>query len=97
MISISFNLSNPWSKRWQNLWSRAYALPVKNKFIELEVFNDNTIVSFMFRLTTRQSHGGLSMELGLLGYSISFDFYDSRHWNDEAGRYYNYDDTGKAS
>jgi hypothetical protein len=90
MISINFNLSNPWSKVWKNLWSRVYDTPFKNKFIELEIIRDTTIVSFNFRLTTRQSHGGLYMELGLLGYNFSFNFYDNRHWNYEDGRYFKY-------
>ena len=46
----------------------------------------------MFRLSTRQSHGGLYFDLGLLGYSVSFNFYDNRHWNYQAGRYYKYNE-----
>jgi hypothetical protein len=89
MISFSFNLINPWSKRWQNVWCRAYKTPFKNKFIELEILRDSTIISFMFRLSMRQSHGGLNMELGVLGYSVSFNFYDNRHWSYEYNRYFN--------
>ena len=74
MLSVSFNLSNPWGKRWSNVWSHTYDTPFKNKFLELEVLKDTTIVSFMFRLTTQQSHSGLSMEMGLLGYSFNFNF-----------------------
>lgn len=94
MISFNFNLSNPWSKRWKNVWCRAYELPIKNKFIELEVIKDTSIVCFTFRLNTRTDHGGFYIDLGLLGYSFSFNFYDSRHWNVEAGRYYIYDEAG---
>ena len=90
MINFSVNLSNPWSKRWQNIWSRSYKTPFKNKFLELEVFKDSGIICFTFRLSTRQSHGGVSMELGLLGYSFSFNFYDNRHWSYELDRYFNY-------
>ena len=96
MINFSFTLINPWGKRWSNIWSRTYDTPFKNKFLELEVLKDTTIVSFMFRLSTRQSHGGLSMELGLLGYSFNFNFYDNRHWNYEAGRYFKYDEENGA-
>lgn len=97
MISFSFNLRNPWSRRWKNVWNRAYKLPIKNKFIELEVIKDTTILSFMFRFDTRTDHGGLYFDLGILGYSFSFDFYDCRHWNEEAGRYYIYDEAGNAT
>jgi hypothetical protein len=88
MISFSFNLSNPWSKRWKNIWNRAYELPIKNKFIELEVIKDNTILTFMFRFDTRTDHGGLYFDLGILGYSFSFHFYDNRHWDHELDRYF---------
>ena len=92
MISFNFNLTNPWSKRWQNMWCCSYATPFKNKFLELEVIKDASIVSFMCRLTTRQSHSGLYFDLGILGYSFSFNFYDNRHWNYEANRYFKYDE-----
>jgi hypothetical protein len=92
MINFSFGLSNPWCRRWANVWNRAYELPIKSKYLELEVYKDNTIVSFMFRLTTRQDHAGLMVDVGLLGYSASFQYYDIRHWNDGAGRYYIYDE-----
>jgi hypothetical protein len=90
MISINFNLANPWSGRFENLWCRSYATPFKNKFLELEVTKDSSIISFGFRLAGRQSHGGLNMDVGLLGYSFSFNFYDNRHWNYGAGRYFIY-------
>lgn len=90
MISFNFNISNPWWNRWQNVWCHSYSTPFKHKFLELEFFKDTTIVSFSFRLAIRQSHGGLSMELGLLGYSVSFNFYDNRHWNYETGQYFNH-------
>jgi hypothetical protein len=87
MISINFNLRNPWSNRFKNLWARAYCTPFKNKFIELEVYKDFTLVSFMFNWTIRQSHAGLDIDLGLLGYNVHFNFYDGRHWDIETNRY----------
>lgn len=92
MIYFGFNISNPWRNRFDNLWCRSYDTPFKHKFLELELLEDSRIASFSFRLATRQDHSGLSMELGLLGYSFSFNFYDNRHWNNEAGRYYIYDE-----
>jgi len=92
MISFNFNLSNPWSNRFENLWCKSYSTPFKNKFIELEVLKDTSIVSFMFRFSTRQSHSGLSIEFGLLGYSFNFNLYDNRHWNYEANRYFRHNE-----
>lgn len=85
MIYVGFNITNPWSNRFKNLWSRTYNTPFKNKYLELEVIKDTSIVSGSFRLTTRQDHGGLYMDLGLLGYNVSFNFYDNRHWDSNLG------------
>lgn len=92
MIYFGFNITNPWSKRWTNVWNRVYDTPHPSKYIELEVFKDATIASFTFRLGLRESHSGLMIDAGLLGYSFSFNFYDIRHWNTEAGRYYMYNE-----
>jgi hypothetical protein len=95
MISFSFNLSNPLSRRWKNVWNHTYDTPFKNKFLELELIKDNSIVSCMFRLSTRTDHGGLYFDLGMLGYSCVFNFYDNRHWDHELDRYFINDETGK--
>jgi hypothetical protein len=81
MISFNFNLRNPWSKDFKNLWCRVYDTPFKHKYIELEVTKDFTLVSFMFNWTVRQSHAGIDLELGLFGYNVHFQFYDNRHWS----------------
>lgn len=87
MIYFGFNVTNPWCKRWENVWHKAYDTPHKNKFIELEYIRDTSIVSFTFRLTTRSDHAGLMIDLGLLGHCVSFNLHDSRHWNSEEGRW----------
>lgn len=90
MIYFGFNLTNPWCKRWENVWNKVYITPHPSKCVELERFKDNTIVSFTFRLTTRQDHAGLMIDIGLLGHSVLFNFYDIRHWNTEQGRWMQY-------
>ena len=90
MINFSLNIRNPWSQQFKNLWCRAYDTPFTSKFIELEVYKDSSLLSINFSLTTRQSHAGVDIELGLLGYCFHFNFYDIRHWNHEEGRYYKY-------
>jgi hypothetical protein len=81
MIYFGFNITNPWSRRWENVWCRVYNTPFKNKFIELEVVKDTSLVSCSFKLTTQTDHSGLYMDLGFLGYNFSFNFYDNRHWD----------------
>jgi hypothetical protein len=83
MISFNFNLRNPWSDCFKNIWCRSFKTPFNNKFIELEIYKDSSILSVNGNWTIRQSHSGLNIELGLFGYCFNFNFYDSRHWNDE--------------
>lgn len=83
MISFNFNIRNPWSNGFDNLWCRSYKTPFKHKFIELEFIRDCSLVSFGFSWTVRQSHAGLDLDAGLFGYCVHFQFYDSRHWNFE--------------
>ncbi len=58
-----------------------------HKYIELEFYKDTSLVSFNFNWTIRQSHAGLDIELGLLGYCVHFNIYDNRHWNHTEGRW----------
>jgi hypothetical protein len=87
MISFNFNLRNPWSKEFKNLWWKAYDTPFKNKFVDLEIYKDSSIIALNLSWTIRQSHAGLDIELGLFGYNIHFNFYDNRHWNIKEGRW----------
>jgi len=96
MINFSFRLSNPFSDRWDTVYHKS-ALLGKHTGAEIQVIKDNTIVDFDFRWTTRQDHAGIMLELGLFGYSVILHYYETRHWNSEAGRYYNYDNAGNAS
>lgn len=89
MINISFNIRNPYSQQFKNLWARSWYV-AKHKYLELEVYRDSSLLSFNFSWTIRQSHAGLDIELGVLGYCVHFNVYDNRHWNNEAGRYYKY-------
>ena len=80
MIHLSFALSNPRGKPFANLWNRS-GLITKNKAWEAEILQSRQIIGFQFGYTVRQSHAGLDLELGVFGYSISFQIYDTRHWN----------------
>jgi hypothetical protein len=98
MIDIGINIRNPWHKGWsKTLFSKSYDTLLKHKFIELECYKDGHLLSFMLAWTIRQSHAGFDLEIGLLGYNFHFNVYDSRHWNEEAGRFYFYDSEGNES
>lgn len=89
MISFSFNIRNPYSQQFKNLWNRIWYVRT-HKYAELEVYRDSSLLSVNFSWTIRQSHAGLDIELGLLGYCVHFNLYDNRHWNYEEGRWVQY-------
>lgn len=90
MINLSFNIRNPFSSRWKCLLTKCGETPFKHKFWEFQADETSDILGFEFRFTTRQDHGGVFVSLALFGYDVIFNFYDNRHWNEEAGRYFIY-------
>jgi hypothetical protein len=89
MLSLAINLRNPYSQQFKNLWSKMWGVN-SHKYIELEVYRDSSLLSINFSWTIRQSHAGLDIELGLLGYCVHFNLYDNRHWNYTEGRWMRY-------
>lgn len=94
MINISLNIRNPYSNQFKNIWSKGFKTPFKNKFFEAQIYKGSDLVDFFLRVTTRQDHAGAHFGIGLFGYNLELQFYDSRHWNDEEGRWYQYSDDG---
>lgn len=90
MIYISVGLSNPWGRPFDNLWNRSGSL-TKNKSWEAEFCVTRTMIGFEFGYTCRQSHAGLTLEISLLGRSLSFQVYDNRHWNHTTNTWEIYD------
>ena len=84
MIHISFGLSNPWGRPFDNLWNRS-GLITDHKAWEVELLQTRQVIGFEFSYTRRQSHAGLTVELAVVGCSLSFMIYDTRHWNQETG------------
>lgn len=82
MFSISFSISNPFSRRWISVYNRVLQLS-KHKFMEIELMRDSGIISGSVRITARQSHAGVYISAGLLGWDIGIDLYDHRHWDRE--------------
>lgn len=90
MINFNFNIKNPFSRRWQCLYSTAGITPIKHKCWEFQVDKCADIIGFEFSYTTRQDHAGLYLSLALFGYDAIFNLYDNRHWNHEKGRWFIY-------
>lgn len=82
MINIDFSFDNPFSSRWDSGHS-LHGVLIGHKMWEVQVMKTPVIAGFAFRWTIRQDHAGIRLELGLFGYNISAQIYDTRHWNDE--------------
>lgn len=80
MINLEFSLTNPFSDKFKNLCHKAGHI-TEHKCWEIDCYRDNRILAFQFYARTRCDHAGIRVELALLSYTISFDIYDSRHWN----------------
>ena len=83
MIYFNFSLVNPFCKdsSYRRMFIKNGGI-TKNKFWEIEFSrNPRTLFSIGFSLTFRQSHSGLTIEFGLLGYLFLFEISDSRHWD----------------
>ena len=87
MIDFSFNIDHPYEVEFKNFWCKYWGTPFKNKFVELEVHNTQTLIGCNFLWTTRRDHAGVDIQLSLLGFCVHFNFYDNRHWNHKEGRW----------
>jgi hypothetical protein len=79
MISLSFNIRNPYSDRFETLANPSWEIS-QHKMLELQFDRTTDIVGFDFRLTTRQNHSGIFFSIAFLGYDAIIHFYDTRHW-----------------
>lgn len=91
MINLQLNIRNPWAKRFHNYKSYTWQVS-KNKAIEIEFLKSADIFDLHLSITHRQSHAGITFELGLLGYNFHFMFYDIRHWDYNLGEWEIYDE-----
>lgn len=82
MLSLHLHLINPWhTENFQNLFCRS-GLISKHKAWEFEVTRYSyDVAKIYFEWSARCDHAGPKAEISLLGYSVSFQIYDTRHWN----------------
>jgi hypothetical protein len=85
MINLKFSITNPWCNRFDSLYCASGSTPFKNKFWEVQTMKTDDILTIDLRITARQSHAGVDLWLGIFGYAVNLQFYDNRHWDNEAG------------
>lgn len=96
MINFSFNISWPWFKDFETLhhdyFYKSWRV-TKNKTLELQVSRGgDSIIGTSFDWRVNTDHAGVTFDISLFRRFIVVSFCDNRHWNDEKGRYVNYDD-----
>jgi hypothetical protein len=80
MIYLGLSISNPWGRPFDNLWNRS-GLITNHKAWEIELLQTNQLIGFEINYTQREDHAGLTVALALFGRNISFQIYDTRHWD----------------
>lgn len=83
MINLRLSITNPWSTIWDAGWAWGKKL-TKHKAWECQIYRSNVLLEGEFSITHRQDHAGIKLEFGLLTWCLSFNIYDTRHWNYEA-------------
>ena len=80
MIYFSFNIQNPRSNKFKNLFCKTGRL-IGNKFWEIGLYKDAVLFRLTIEINFRKDHGGIDIEIGFMGYSIGLQIYDNRHWD----------------
>jgi hypothetical protein len=82
MINFNFNIRVPGSTRFRSICCLAGSLPIPFKFWELQIYFSADVIDIGIDITARQSHSGMRLCLGLVGVTVEFNLYDSRHWSE---------------
>jgi len=90
MINLNVTVSNPWSNRWDILWTKSQVL-FANKAVEFNGYRTGSLITVDFGLSFRTDHAGMRLMLGLFGYEVELHFYDTRHWDSEWDTWVDYD------
>lgn len=99
ILNLRLEISNPFD-RWEyfrNLGSISGKV-TKNKAWELEhSYYSPMLADIDINWTRQQDHAGLRITLGMFGYGVHFQIYDTRHWNYDTNSWeeYNFDEYTK--
>lgn len=78
MIHLGIRLTNPWSRRWEILVCKHGRIS-QHKAWEFNIYATHDIIQVSVDITPRGDHSGAQLMIGLLGYAVEFNFYDTRH------------------
>ena len=83
MFNINFIIDYPWpNKKFTTLFYRTWKTAFKHKFFEIQFIRDYTaLLCIELHWKTQGDHAGIRFALGLFGYQLLLELYDSRHWD----------------
>jgi hypothetical protein len=82
MINFNFSINNPWSTRWRTLFCKHGLLWSANKAWEFNGYATHQIVELSLDIKIGPvDHPGIYAVIGLFGYAIELNLYDTRHWD----------------
>jgi len=92
MLYINFSLHNPLADTSKASYKGLGCIhgPVwGHKYYELELIKDSSLLACVeLSLSLRgRDHAGLRLNLGFLGFELTFSIYDSRHWDYKNNRW----------
>lgn len=89
MIRFNLEITNPWSNRWNIIFSKNGRIGL-HKGWEFNGYQTHSFVEILCGITSRCDHAGIQLMLGLFGYNVEFNLYDTRHWDYELGKWCTY-------
>jgi hypothetical protein len=78
MVNFNFSITNPWIQRWRFMFSKSGLLGA-HKAWEFNGYRTHHLIDIDFRLAFTGDHPGVFVMLGLVGYSLELNLYDTRH------------------
>lgn len=78
MINFNFSVKNPFYEKWKTLFFK-HGRVGQYKGWEFNGYVTHYIIDLHFELKFKGDHPGIFLMIGLLGYALEFNFYDSRH------------------
>lgn len=91
MIWINLILPNPRSDKFEHVRAWAGTL-IAHKAWEVEIYRSGIVAEVEAKFTVHQDHAGLTLGLGLFGYTLRAQLYDTRHWNYEKKAWETYEE-----
>lgn len=89
MINLTFEISNPFSDRWDAPYCKHKVL--QHRAVELNVYKTGIILTLNLRYTVRHDHAGFLIRVGIFGWEVEYHLYDTRHWDDDNSSWGQYD------